>query len=373
MPPASNTRLEIPGKIVDSSATQPYTSPEHILRGNGMRNLLYLAVAACVAGVGGCGAQGVLLGTEGSYVLTVMDALAVPGQPVELRARLEAGDLLKSQAGHVVRFARGGKLFKAAETDEEGAAAVAFTPDEPGDFTFVADVAPGGMPDAPPPPQELRVVCRSADAPMVVVDLDKTVVASGFHAVLIGSPKPMPGSAEVLRRLAETRTVVYLTHRPDYFGPKSKGWLRANRYPTGAVLMSTISGFLMGSGSYKTEMIRQMRERFRNIRTGIGDKISDALAYHDNGLQSFLIISIPDGDEAGVFEQLADDLKQLPPAVQVVTGWDQIAGVLFEGASYPRPAAEARLRELAAACRARSAAAEKNQPGPPPNAEGTVR
>jgi len=313
-----------------------------------MTSRLICALSVLAALAGGCGAQGVLLGSEGSYLLTATDVLAVPGEPVELRARLEGGDMLRPQAGRVVRFCRDGKLYRAAETDEDGVATVRFTPKGPGDLAFVADVSSAGMPDEPPRPQVLTVTSRAATAPIVIVDLDKTLVASGFHTVLIGDPKPMPASAGVLKKLARTHTVVYLTHRPDYFGLKSKQWLWENDYPKGPLLLSSISGFLKGSGAYKTEVLRDLTGRFRNIKTGIGDKVSDAIAYHENGMRSFLIIRIPDSDTPEAFERLADSLAPLPPAVEVVTGWAEVEKALFGKARFPAAKAIARLRKMAA-------------------------
>ena len=312
-----------------------------------MSRLIY-ALPALAALAGGCGTQGALLGSEGFYLLTATDVLAVPGEPVELRARLEGGDMLQPQAGHVVRFCRDGKLYRAAETDEDGVATVRFTPKGPGDLEFVADVSSAGMPDEPPKPQVLTVTCRAPATAMLIVDLDKTIVASGFHTVLIGDPKPMPASAGVLKKLARTHTVVYLTHRPDYFGAKSKKWLWENDFPKGPLLLSSISGFLKGSGAYKADVLRDLVKRFRNIKTGIGDKVSDAIAYHDNGMRSFLIIRIPDSDKPEAFERLADSLAPLAPAVEVVTGWNEIDKALFGKASFPAAKAVARLRKMAA-------------------------
>lgn len=314
-----------------------------------MRLLPVFVVCVCGVLVGGCGAQGMLLGTQGSYLFMVADALALPNETVELRARLQGGQFLRAQAGLVVRFYRDGKLFKAAQTDENGVAAVSFTPTQPGDHWFGAEVADAGLSDRAPAPQKLLIACRAAEAPMAVVDMDKTVVALGFHMVLIGDPAPMAGSARVLRRLAATRTIVYLTHRPDYFGPKSKKWLRDKKYPAGPVLLSTVSGFLKGSGKYKTEMLRRLQGRFKKIEVGIGDKVSDAAAYHENGLKSFLIIQVPEGEDPKPFEKLADEIAELPAAVQVVTDWDEIEKALFAGASFPRADAERRLRKKAEA------------------------
>jgi len=317
------------------------------------------------AAMSGCGTQEVLLGTRGSYLFTAMDALAVPGRETLLRAQLRGGDMLRGRGGYAVRFYRDGKLYKVAETDADGIAAVSFTPPAPGDYVFTAELAPIGLAEEPPDPLELLLACRAPDAPMVVVDLDKTIVATGFHAVLIGSPAPMADSQRVLARLARQRTIVYLTHRPDYFSIKSKAWLGEQKYPRGPLLLSTPGAFLKGSGAYKSETLARLRKRFRRIEIGIGDKISDAQAYHENGLKAFLILPAPEPAPAAPekLEALADELEALDEKVQVVTHWRQIEQVLFEKASHPRSAMQKQLRKLASDARARLDAAKK--PSPP--------
>jgi len=294
-----------------------------------------LGLLVLVAGAAGCGAQPYLLGTRGSHLFTARDAIALTGQPVKLTARLQGGDFLLDLPGYVVRFHRDGRLFKAAQTDEEGVATVTFTPPAPGDYRFRAEVASTGFADEPPRPQELLVACRRPDAPLAVVDLDKTLVAGGFQTVLVGDPNPMPGSVEVMRRLARDHTIVYLTHRPDYFSNKSKGWLAGRGYPRGPVLLSSVSGFLKGSGAYKTEVLRRLRDRFSGLRVGIGDKVSDALAYHETGLKSILIVQMPAGEDPQDYTALASALGRLPQDVQAVTDWREVGRTLFERASFP--------------------------------------
>ena len=321
-----------------------------------MRRLLAFVLLAFLTAATGCGTQQILLGTTGSYLLTARDALALPGEEVALEARFQAGDLLRGRQGVIVRFRHGDQMYKATETDADGMASVTFTPSEAGDYRFVVEVAPNGLPDAPPEPRELLVACRKADTRLAIVDLDKTVVASGFHTVLLGNPTPMSGSVEVLNRLARTHTVVFLTHRPDYFGPKSKTWLRAKGYPPGPVLLSSMGGFLKGSGTYKTEAIQALKKRFTKVEIGIGDKAGDVQAYHENGLKGFLIIQVADDATPAQLDLLADSMKDLPDAVQVVTGWDQIEKALFDGGRFPRSAMEQHLRDLATQRKAQQAA-----------------
>jgi hypothetical protein len=283
----------------------------------------------------GCGTQGALLGTDGNYVFIVQDALTTPGEPVELNARLEEGDLLQGRPGWVIRFHRGDALFKASATEGDGSATVLFTPDDPGETTFTASVSPMGLQHAPPEARTFTVYARPPETPIVLCDLDKTVVATGFETVLMGNPKPMDRSAAVLHRIARNHQVVYLTHRPDYFSVKSRQWLWENDFPRGPVLLASVSGFLSGSGAYKTRAIRQMQEQFTNIQAGVGDKVSDAMAYHDTGLRSFLIVQEPTGDDPEPYRELADTLAELPEAVEVVTHWNQVEEAFFNEVHYP--------------------------------------
>ena len=319
------------------------------------RALLGVALLSALAAAG-CGAQSILFGAEGGYLFTAYDVVAVPGEEVLVRARLQGGDFLRDQPGHAVRFDKDGLFYKAAETGGNGFAIVTFTPDTPGDYLFRAELAPSGFSDEPPEPVQAIVRCRTPDTPVCIVDLDKTLVASGFHLVLVGDPQPMPGSVDVMKRIDKDYTVVYLTHRPDLFGVKSKGWLRQQGYPLGPLLLSDIGGFIQGSGAFKSNVLKDLRARFTGNAVGIGDKISDAQAYFDNGLRSFLIVQPDEAAGAASLAKLADSLDTLDDQVQVVTGWDQVEKALYGSDTYPRSKLQGELRKRASALEAQEKA-----------------
>jgi len=313
-----------------------------------MRVLLAVLPALSLLPLCGCGAQSLILGTQGEHLFAGYDVLALPNEEVALQARLQGGDFLRGMPGYAVQFARDGQPYKTAETDKDGLARASFAPAAPGDYLFSAALSPTGFPSTPPPPTDVLVACRKADAPLMVVDLDKTLVESGFDQVLIGSPRPMPDSPPVMNRLAQRYTVVYLTHRPDYFGPKSKAWLWSQNYPRGPVLLSDVRAFIQGSAAYKTAAIEQLRKRFARIEIGIGDKVSDAAAYHANGVKAFLIVQVGAAASAAALRAQAKSLDELPDGVQVVKGWDEIEKAVFQSAVFPRQRIQQELAQRAA-------------------------
>ena len=303
-----------------------------------------IAVAACMAG---CGLEHLIFGTQGSYLLTANDTLALPGEQVALKARLERGSFLRDKPGVPLRFYCEGLLNCRAVTDEEGNAAVPFRPAAPGDYLVTVSVEPAILEKAPPDPVTLLVACREADAPLAIVDLDKTLVASGFKSVLVGDPRPMVQSLPVMKRLEKDFTIIYLTHRAEFLGTKSKAWLHDYGYPRGPLLLADTHELFERSGSYKAAVLEGLRQRFRGRAIGIGDKASDALAYRQNGIDPFLLLSVPADAGAGDLRKLADSLDAVPESIQVVTGWNEIERALYGGQPRPRPAAQAELRQRA--------------------------
>jgi len=292
-------------------------------------------------------------------VLLARDILVQPGEEVTLAASLRGGFRLEGVAGVRIQFHLHQRRLGQIASDGDGDVAVRWTaPEEPGNYAVRVRVKPADQPedeDDRVAPTRLLVAVRRPDVPLAIVDLDKTLVASGFHRVLLGSEgKPMAGSRTVLSRLARTHTIVYLTHRPDFLGPTSKTWLDRHGYPLGPVLTSTLGGLIRGSGAYKAKRLADLARDFKHLKLGIGDKVSDARAYAEGGLTSILILHVDwSEDDPEDYEELAADLAALPKTVHVVTNWSAVAEVLFEGASRPAGPMIRRLRRVAADLRRR--------------------
>jgi hypothetical protein len=289
-------------------------------------------------------------------VLLARDLLVEPGTDVALEASLRTGLRLTGIEGKRVQFLQGDELLGETRTNRAGDVALRWkVPAKPGDYLLRVRLNPQDQQEPPIADTELLVSARKADTPLAVVDLDRTVVASNFASVLMGDAKPMAGASLVLERLAKTHTIVYLTHRPDFLGALSRQWLAANHFPSGPVLTSTLGGLMAGSPAYKNARIEAIRQTFKNLAVGIGDKMSDAKVYADNGIKAILILQVDwAGDKAERYEKLALELAGLPDSVQVVTNWSQVADALFNKAVFLKQDMEKRLRDVARDLRARS-------------------
>ena len=282
----------------------------------------------------GCGWVSKALGMRNDRLLQGQDVLSLPGEKAVLRIRLESGSFLRDQEGREVRFVLDGKTLATGVTDEEGFAETVFEPPSPGDYSFRIEVPVASEADSWPE-VDLLVSCRPGDAPIAVVDLDGTLLPRDFKEVLTGDPQPLDQACEVLKELARNCTIVYLTHRPECFGPKSKSWLARHGFPRGPMLLSDLSAFVHGNREYKSEALHRLRSRFSAMTIGIGDKFSDMSAYRQNGLRAILIFHLHDPDDAEDVREQAERLDKLPEGVQVVKDWAEVRAVLREGKKYP--------------------------------------
>jgi len=281
--------------------------------------------------------------------LRASDLLVEAGQEAALEASLGTGLRKEGLEGKRIQFFLGQQMLGEARTDGAGTAALKWkVPDKTADYNIRATLNPADQLQEKVADADIFVAARQKNATLVVADLDRTVVQSGFFSVLVGAAKPMPGAAVVLGRLAKDNTVVYLTHRPDFLAPTSKHWLAENGFPPGPVLTSTMSTLLGGSGAYKAARLAAIKKAFPNVLLGIGDKTSDAKVYADCGARPILLCQ-PDWSEhePEKFEKLADELAALPDSVQVVANWQEVAAVCFDKAAFPKQNMEKRLRDAA--------------------------
>jgi len=294
-------------------------------------------------------AGGVTLATKGGVLFHAYDTLAYPGKDVELVAEFKNVRKVSGIEGLTVDFALGGKTLGRAVTDASGQATLTWTPPKAGDYdvavtvTASEDDAYDALTKLEAAP--LLVSARGKDTTFVVIDLDHTVVASGFFRVLVGGAKPMPGAAEVIKELRRRYSVIYLTHRPALLTVKSKGWLIGNGFPRAPLLVAALRD-LPSSGKFKTAKIEALRKQYPNVALGIGDKLSDSEAYVANGLRAYLIPHY-DRDDAKDCRKMAAAIRRLHKDVQVVDSWAEVREGVFRGKAFPTTSYAARLEARA--------------------------
>jgi hypothetical protein len=285
------------------------------------------------------GFGGLATGMEHGVLFYAFDTMSHPGQAVDLTARMQ-GRRFGGLEGAELGFYRGEDLIGKAETNDDGYAKVSWTPEKAGDYEFEVKVlSPPDDEDAKDAtkvsPAPLLVAARDKKADLAVIDLDHTVVDSSFLWVLVGGANPMPGAADVVKKLAERYTLVYLTHRPDILTRTSKQWLTEHGFPRAPVMVSELMDVFGDSGKFKTARLKSLRKTFPNIRVGIGDKLSDAQAYVDNGLTAYLIPH---------YKQKPKDMSKMAGEIEalrgrgrlhVVDGWNEIETGVFKGRTYP--------------------------------------
>ncbi len=321
-----------------------------------------------LGGLGGAdssgGWQGILvdlganmaLAAEHGVIFYASDRLVRPGEEVELTARVLSVTKKSAIKNATVEFSLGGERLGMAQTDKDGVATVKWTPAAGREHHVTAKIVAAPEEELAEitqvTPAPLLVAVRDKATKLIVIDLDHTVVDSGFSRVLIDGAKPMAGAARVIEELtAAGYGVIYLTHRPNLMTTKNKKWLADNGLPRAPLLGSDVKD-LLDSGKFKTGRIKQLRKHFPNTTIGVGDKFTDAEAYADNKMTAYLIPDYDrDGDDAGDFRKLAKKVRKLGRRVQVVDGWDEVRAGILSGRTFTPAAYAARLDARANAIR----------------------
>lgn len=225
------------------------------------------------------------------------DAVTTPGRAVAVSAKFErAGwrfwrpDIQDSP----VTFRIAGHTYP-ARTDRDGVATIQVRPNSAGVVPIEAslDATPGTL-------ARSRLFVLEPTRPVAVVDIDGTISALPDLLVpLLGhKAKTYAGAPELLRDLATTHTIVYLTARDDAFDKKSRVFLARHRFPDGPVLFNDL-GLSSKSeaqqlksknhAAFKLEVILGLKQdQGLRVALGIGNAETDAEAYERAGLPSYI-------------------------------------------------------------------------------------
>lgn len=287
--------------------------------------LATLVLAGLAALLSGCQVVESIFGGQRGYLLQGYDVLAQPGERVELLARLQKGLFLLDRPDNPIVFSLGRTEIARAKTDHEGYARITWAaPTSQGEHVVTVSAASPRL-AARAGPADLLVSVHTPQTRFVVTDLDHTVVAGGFAAMLRNNATPMPDSVRVLDRLVREKdfTIIYLTARPNVFSRSTRGWLDHHKFPRGPILLS--DGALTDPAQIKQHRLQRIRSSFPNLTAGIGDRATDAEAYAAAGIP--LRVLIPSHDRPAA--KLAKELGPAATGVRFAVDWIEVERILF--------------------------------------------
>ncbi len=155
--------------------------------------------------------------------------------------------------------------------------------------------------------------------PRIVVDIDDTIChrlprwlqISGLFWVCW----PMPGAAQVLRELHRRYGIVYVTARNLLRAGETRRWLRRHGFPVEEVAIFFRWPPGRGYAGYKEAIITRLKAEGMPLAIGLGDRRSDARAYHAAGLRTILLGNREAG-EIPVYR--ASTWAEVPPLVEAL-------------------------------------------------------
>ncbi len=252
--------------------------------------------------------------------ITTYDALSLPGEPVELKTKVEStGFWRRGLKKQKVFFYHNGAQIGEAITEEKGGASFSYQTDQIGFLQIETRLASDQF-VCEPAPLLLRVA--SPETPFLIVDIDNTL--SDISPILMlltenAAIPPVKGAPETLQKLSEHYTIIYITGRDDVLSFKTKEWLQKNKFPQGPVFFWDFLQTPLSKQKYKSELISQIGRKFQLVQIGIGNSVGDAAAYLVNGLQTIILLSPEEKNRA----------NRLPRGTKVVRSWEEIQQLLF--------------------------------------------
>lgn len=228
------------------------------------------------------------------------DAITTPGRPVDVRVKFERTvlgywrpDLRDKRVTIDVLGAR-----RPAVTDRDGMASTRVVPTAPGVYPISARLDRHTSPLA-----TSRLFVLDPARPVVVVDIDGTISdLPDWQVPFIGHrAKTFVGAPALMHDLARRYQIIYLTARDDTFDAKSRAFLRLHGFPDGPVIYNDLG---LGTkaerdqlkagnhGPFKLGQLNALRARGVKLELGIGNAETDAFAYENAGLPSYILTKL---------------------------------------------------------------------------------
>lgn len=266
-------------------------------------------------------AAGLLSGGEGALLIGY-DTLARVGEPATLRIKVQRGVVLQVVVGAEVTFRLPESEPRSAVTDADGVASIDVTWASAGRFIVpvVVRERAGLLRGDKSTELTVRLYVEPAETAMVVCDVDHTLAdISALRVVQTPNEHTpvLPGSIEVLRRLAGTYAIVYLTARDDKLFNKTRVWLDLKGYPDGPLFARNPGSDAISAEAFKTEWLARFTADGSTVAYGFGDRVEDAAAYDAVGIRSYIVRDAPFLPGA------------LPATARHAADWDAIKAYLF--------------------------------------------
>lgn len=283
-----------------------------------LRPLLALVVSAALP----CAVASPAAAQNTKATLTGYDVLSRPGREVQLRAKLErtgvmginpdvAGESLDcylvEQDGAELEDAR---YLGSGETDNDGVAAVDWTPPAPGVYRVEARVRRRS--DYVALPARILVAAPAPDRPVLLVQLDGTASKATNVQLFRGTEnakiEAVDGASDVLTALAERYQLAYLTDLEVAFTGKFKDWLELRKLPPAPVIFWELFERSLSHTTYMDRLVGRLRKLLPQATVGLGSA-ADGEAFVRHGMSA---IAIGDGE--------------VPATVLAAAAWKEVPG-----------------------------------------------
>lgn len=225
------------------------------------------------------------------------DAVTVPGKTVSLEAKFEKGwgrFIRPDIKREFVSFTIDGASIGQDKTNDQGKASVHWTPKKAGLFRFKAKLVKRKFTVT----GTIRVL--KPRNKVIVVDIDGTI--SNMSVLMLpfrgDRAKAFPDSSNILRSLAKTHSIVYLTARDDSFSTLTEAFLTRHKFPEGTIIYNEYGGKTKAAlgnqlnpknhGKFKFGVLKRLKRQGLNLVAGIGNAKTDAEAYRKAKLTSYI-------------------------------------------------------------------------------------
>ncbi len=281
-------------------------------------DLRCLLVAFCLLEVSLGSSETVLAAEKLSGALTIRDALAMPGRPVRIEAKLVHRALFAQTGlgGEQLEFFVGDRRIGQAMTGGDGRAMLEWTPRLRGNHVVTVKVAAGRRVESVP--ASAVVACWERRRPILLVENRALVEAIKVPLAPLPrlpasvghqeGPEPAPDAVAVLKQLSQFfYNVIYLSRGET--GPGSiagetgdvREWLRRHEFPTGLSL--TVKS---GRTAFEEQLDELKAEGWDNIQAGVGRSVEFAEVLLAHRMKAVIL---EDADQSDKFPEKAHVVK----------------------------------------------------------------